>query len=79
MNTDLFDACYKTVKRRGRTITRREFTAEVLMLYLAQGNVPVALTDAEKTERFERAQEKGVEVMDQFGRKKWEVKEDWGE
>jgi hypothetical protein len=37
------------------------------------------LTAEEKTARFEKARADGTIAMDRFGRKIWEIKEDWGE
>jgi len=37
------------------------------------------LTSEEKTARFEKARADGAMVVDQFGRKNWEIKGDWGE
>jgi len=63
-----FLACCLSAEKHDE-LSRREYARFVLDSYL---NYPAAqLTDAEKTERFERARRDGVEVVGRFGRKRW--------
>jgi len=50
-----------------------------LLAELRGDSVADELTAEEMTARFEKARADGTMVMDQFGRKTWAIKGDWGE